>query len=825
MKLTTIIKNWKIALSFIFITLLAACNGSTTETDDSGAVVGENGQLAMALLDINGQVTSTITSGNQLTITVTFKDSQERTVEGQRIDFTSSTGTLSTSSKLTDGSGQASVSFDSSEVSAGVVTITSTTTFNDEALSVESQFEVLGAEVPVVGTPSVAITLKQEGQHTNRIRVGESAQLGVELQDQDDAPISGAVVTFTAELGTLNATSALTNANGLAEVTLTGVEGALGAALATVSVTINEVNHVKALAYEVVEADALDQSTTVLMGYFDDDNNFVDGEIRADIIDEEGNTIIGAGATLGLSVLLVDQDLNRITTPTVIEFASTCVNAGKASIDSQVTTVNGEAQATYQDISCAGAMGNEDSIFATVKVNSADLTANREVTLLPEELGSIEFISATPESIVLKGTGGEGKQETATLTFLVKGELGNPLNQQNVNFSLNTDVGGLALASDVGVTNAQGLVSVKVIAGTVPTVVRVIAKVANSDIATQSDKLTVNTGLPDQDSLTLAFSEFNPEAFNFIKEVTVSAYLADSFNNPVPDGTTVNFTTEGGSIEPSCVTINGTCDVLWNSTHPKPDDHRVTILATAEGHEYFVDANGNNVYDDDDGAAIVMDAADSNAINSGFGRIHGQTQGFFDMQEAWRDDNENNVWDTGELFIDSNSDEVHSKENGQFNGPHCTGTNCAELKFITIRKADILVMSGSAAYYRLTNATNDELLRSNYDDSASNAEITIARGDRASFELVISDSAFQTLPNDTTVTVTSTIGDLIGDTSYIYNNTSRPNLDEPAGFGRVELLFQLENDLTDDADDGEIRVTITTPEGIQTSTSQIINLL
>ena len=69
----------------------------------------------------------------------------------------------------------------------------------------------------------------------------------------------------------------------------------------------------------------------------------------------------------------------------------------------------------------------------------------------------------------------------------------------------------------------------------------------------------ISTGVPDQDSLSIATSIQNPEAWDiFGQEVTVTGYAADQFNNPVPDGIRLAFTTEGGTIDPSCITQNGT---------------------------------------------------------------------------------------------------------------------------------------------------------------------------------------------------------------------------------------------------------------------------
>ena len=51
-------------------------------------------------------------------------------------------------------------------------------------------------------------------------------------------------------------------------------------------------------------------------------------------------------------------------------------------------------------------------------------TANAEIVISGENLGSIEFVSASPDSIVLKGTGGQGKQETSTYWIIFRDKQG-----------------------------------------------------------------------------------------------------------------------------------------------------------------------------------------------------------------------------------------------------------------------------------------------------------------------------------------------------------------------------------------------------------------
>ncbi|WP_440874576.1 Ig-like protein, group 1 [Thalassotalea sp. PLHSN55] len=550
---------------------------------------------------------------------------------------------------------------------------------------------------------------------------------------------------------------------------------------------------------------------TVRLGYFDDSNSFVEGKIKLSLAD---NTV-SAGGTIGLSVTLVDSSNAIVTTPVTVTFSSSCATNGNATLDESVITSNGSASSTFADISCAGTSGNEDVVSASISVNELTISASETITITGERLGSIEFISAEPSNIVLKGSGGVNQQESSTITFLVKSALGNALAQQEVEFTLDSVAGGVSLSKTSGVTNNDGFISTQVASGTVPTTVRVTATASltvdgeTTSIQSQSDLLSINTGLPHQASMSIAADNFNLEAGDYNGETAaITVQLADNFNNPVADGTTVNFTTEGGSIEPSCTTVAGACSVTWTSGDPKPVDHRVTILATAIGHESFVDTNGNNVFDNADGSAI----ADVAFVSSGFGTIADASSGFNDMSEAWRDDNANGSYEVGEVFIDINGNETFDDANGLFNGPQCQGDLCAaaDSRSINIRRAIELVMSGSEAVFSLTNGDGSIVFQSAFE-SSDVADITELASQ--AFLLHFTDSAGQKLPAGTTVEVSFSAGTVSGVTNYTVSNTNSSEVDT--------IAFSLTNGLDDEAELVELNITFTTPKGDVTSLTPI----
>jgi hypothetical protein len=784
-----------------------------------GGVSGENGSdpfgsdpttesftLTLAVLDQQCDAISepSFTAGETLCIQATLKQG-DNLVAGEIVSFSAGLGSLSVESKLTDNNGVAQISINSGSGDVGAAALV--VSVGD--LTSQSNYEFLAADIAVLPVFAIDFTILKNGVAVNRFKANEQVQIQAVISDENAEPVENLIVNFTTGRGSLSTNDALTDDSGTAQVTLTPADIDIGAGVVTALTLVNGEELLASLNFEIQSPDAISEQT-IRIGHFNTDAVFVENEIGISVSDSVGNVEISAGATLGASLAIVDENDQRILTQTPVSFTSICTEDGFATIDQQVNTVNGEAVATYEDISCAGGDGNEDVIVASVVVNNSTLSITRSITILAESVGSINFVSADPTQLVLLGTGGQNSQTISTLIFQVNGTLGNPLAQQNVTFSLNTQTGGLSLFPALGITNSQGQVSARVTSGNVPTSVRVTAEVVTESgisVLTQSDLLAVNTGLPDQNSFTLSADNLNPEA-NSISGQTVGLVtrLADTFNNPVPDGTSVSFTTEGGIIEPSCTTTNGTCGVTWTSANPRTSDHRITILATAIGHETLFDANGNNSYEDSDGGPI------SDNTDSGFGfSVYGET-GFVDHSEAWRDDNEDNIRDAAEIFLDYNDDGDFNGPDKFFNGPQCIpGNTCGgkdadSLGSLHVRKALVLVMSGSRALMDIINTSNSVIF-SNYQ-TASQPDLSIDSGSSLSFMLRFSDSAEQPIASGSQILITSSSGTLSVQVEFVMPSTNRPRASE--------ISFTLSNDEVDPVD-STVSALITSPSGIQST--------
>ncbi len=248
---------------------------------------------------------------------------------------------------------------------------------------------------------------------------------------------------------------------------------------------------------------------------------------------------------------------------------------------------------------CGGGGGGGGSSGQTATQSTGSSSSGSSgTTSSVSKAASISFSSATPDLLVYQG--GEGETQ-AEVKFLVKDALNQPLAGETVTFSLNTTVGGLTLQATQAVTDNSGIATARVISGTVPTPVRVTAVAGK--YSAQSSQLSVSTGLPHQNGFSLSVSSYNPAFYNTDGvSITLTARASDRQGNPVPDGTTVNFVTEGGigTITSKCSMTAGSCNVTLLSSGVRTalvDAGRQTVLAYMQGEESFDDKNSNGVFD------------------------------------------------------------------------------------------------------------------------------------------------------------------------------------------------------------------------------------
>ena len=527
------------------------------------------------------------------------------------------------------------------------------------------------------GLPSMTLTLTELATSAPRTAISFSspAKVNALVRSASGTALAGVVVTFATNstLGVFSPATgtALTDANGLASVILNAA--GLSASGATTVSAAAQVTTTTAVT-------PLSQSLGYSVGA---------ANVSISAVNVQTPSLSAFGTT-GVSVT-VSSSGAPISTPLEVRFSSPCASSGRAALTATATTISGVANATYRDIGCASL----DTVTATI--SGTTISSSGIVTVSAPAVGSIQFVSAQPNAISLRGTGGAGRQETSLVTFRVVDVSGRPVGGRIVDFTLNTNVGGITLTPSSATSDvATGLVVTNVQSGTVSTPVRVTARTVSGTqtLTTQSDQLTISTGVPSQDGFSLSVSALNIEGGERDGATsTVIARLADRYRNPAPDGTVVNFTASGGSIISSCTTAAGACSSTLTSQNFRPANGRVAILAYAIGEETFRDTNGNGWFDT--------------------GELFDQDGNSSDLPEAWLDVNENGVRDATEPFIDFNSNSSYDSGDGRFNGVSCddsvagrsTPGSCGSPRSVHVRGRAVVVFSGSNPRFSSNLAT------------------------------------------------------------------------------------------------------------------------
>ncbi|WP_394174726.1 hypothetical protein [Thalassotalea litorea] len=784
------------------ITLLTACGGESLGDGESTNGNVESGSGPVTTPQGNTTVTididnNYITAATPALVTATVTTDGDA-VAGIVVTFSADLGRFDVESgtALTNDNGVATIGL-TAGATGGASTVVASI---DSGESAAVGFETAGDQVSQI-VVDLSMLDANTGVETSVINATNPGKLVATVIGVSE-PV---IVTFSSNIGEIPIPTAITDENNQAIVDIYAGND-LGAGTVTASLPDGSSGE------QLIVVGA----TELIMG---SGSPFVEGVAQLSL--EQ----ISAGGTTVVSVDIVDADGVPYTLPVDVQFTSNCVNNGLATMTSPVTTSNGKASSTYLAKGCV----NDDPITVSANAGGVNLVASATVNVLAADAGSLEFVSATPENISLQGVGG---QESSTVIFRVLDTNGNPVSNSRINFSLNTDVGGITLDPIFATTNGSGEVQTVVNSGSVATTVRVTASIDGStpSISSQSSLLVVSTGIPDQDSFSLSADILNPEGWTIDgTEVMVTARLADAFNNPVPDGTAVSFTAEGGSIQPSCVTVDGKCSVVWVSQYPRPEGlelsekggipsltpyeqkygGRATIVATAIGEESFPDANGNGRFDDSEVTAFMGTDVSGAA---------------YDLDEAFVDHNEDGVYNPqqggleiggeNEEFIDFNGGGNFDKADGLYNGSLCSvpahaGCNSQD-KSLNVRRDLVLVMSGSTAYHHVTQ-TLDSVDPSDADYDENDNRVVVVGESSGAASMIIADLHNQPMPAGTVVKFTATVGSIVGPDSFVWPSNNKN--------GGREITVAIKGEK--ETKSGSLIVEVTTPAGLTTTISPI----
>lgn len=573
--------------------VLTACGGGGGGGSDGGLIIGGGGDgsggdgsgggtstgaitlTISGMVDANGEPDNVLAGNEVATLTA------EVTENGQPAElvvlFSTTLGRLlQDSAQATDGTASVQIEGDGSP---GAATVTASATLSD-GTAIETSITVqTSADRPTLAL----VDSSGEPAETIELRAAETAEVTAMLTDWDNTPLSGIGVTFTSTALTASEASGQTDANGEVTITLTGTEtaatGELTAAATFGSFTLDD----------SIVANSLGVNT--------DQNN-----LTMSAIDAGSDGVLDGNEKILVSVTVLEDGAAR-------DGISVTFTASGGSLTNASATTG---TASYGQPATAGVARAQlvgDGVAGNVTVTAnATLTNGIAVT----DTQSVQTSAITPTiTLLVKNKADEsvtefGANQELNLEATVVDYDGSVLDAEDAGAPVTFDVGTLGtLVNDTVVTEFEqcpvnNVVKDSTDCATVPftsnatEAVGTFSATATINGIVVSDSLTVtntgqNSGAPDQNSFTItriqdgaAFSTddelaLEGDIFNN-DEATIRVDLADFFNNPVPDGTLVEFTAELGDIATSCETTSGQCEVVYFSADPRaPDNTEVSF--------------------------------------------------------------------------------------------------------------------------------------------------------------------------------------------------------------------------------------------------------
>ncbi|MBL6689924.1 MAG: Ig-like domain-containing protein, partial [Pseudomonadales bacterium] len=554
-------------------------DGSGGDGGDGGSSTGTITLSIDGMVDANGDPDNVL-AGNEvatLTAQVTENGSPAELV----VLFETTIGRLLQSSAQAVG-GTATVEM-AGTGEAGAATVTAKATLSDGSEVTTTLTVQTSSDAPGL----VLLNSAGEEADTVELLAAETAMITAKLTDWDDTPLSGIGVSFAADALTLSSTSGQTNAEGEVTVTLTGTSTAANGAL-TASATFGsfslddsvvanslgvntELNRMTMTAIDAGTDGVLDGNEKILVAV----TVLEDGVAKDGIsvtFSTTGGTLTNASATTGTA------SYGEAATPGVARAQLVGDGiAGNVSVTATATLTNGIA---VQDSKSVQTSAITPIITLLVK-NKAD----ESVT----EFGANQELNLEATVLDYDGSALEPEDAGAPVKFEV-GDLGTLVNDTVVTEFEQCPVNNV-------VKDETDCATVPFTSNAVEAVGTFTASATINGIVI-TDSLTMtntgqNSGAPDQNSFTITrifdggtistdeTLAIEGDIFNNV-ETTVRVDLADFFNNPVPDGTLVEFTAELGDITSSCTTESGQCEVTYVSADPRePDNSEVSFRQLA----------------------------------------------------------------------------------------------------------------------------------------------------------------------------------------------------------------------------------------------------
>ena len=403
----------------------------------------------------------------------------------------------------------------------------------------------LGTQGGTTSTVPAAINVSAS---PNSIEPGAESTVTATVYDSGGKEIQGVEVVFTLEdptMAFLGSNNAYTDGEGKATVTLTA-RTQPGDVVVTAT------------------ASSVEGTETVTI---------IDQDAPASLELSLSKNTIGVTETATVIATVKDQDGEAVDAGVDVSFSLGTSNSGSIT-EKASTNSAGVARATFT----AGKNAGTFTIFAT----SGNTSDNIDITITLAPAASIEFVSATPNVIAIKESGGN---EISTILFTVKDSNGNGVEGEGVLVEMQGPGGGESInASGTPSTSANfisttdgGTATVLLQSGFVAGPVTISASLYTGDPedydpddqtgidinfpktqTVHSSVVSIGGGVPSAKRFSIAAETLNLPGLDINNVPTeITAYFADRFGNVnVLEGTAVSFASETGlAVESGTVTL------------------------------------------------------------------------------------------------------------------------------------------------------------------------------------------------------------------------------------------------------------------------------
>jgi hypothetical protein len=389
--------------SLFLMALVTACGGGGGDAGTPGFGSGSGGGTgvtpatgkASLLVSIS---TTTVSSTAPGTVTAAVRDASGLALSGQVVSFSTvgGLGSFNVGTALTDSAGVATVQLSPASPSANgadLVVARSAVTGGDVSGTIG--FQVTAVTAPVVGTPSLVMTLS-----STSVTAAAPATVLATVKDAAGNPLANQVVKFSSvdPIGSFNPSSALTDASGSVSVKLTpsGLS-TNGAALAVAVATVSGVQLTSTAGFTATSSGAIGAGSPSLALSL-------------------SNSIVTTAVPVN-AIAVVRDGAGAAVAGQVVKF-KTVDGLGTFAVSSALTDSTGTASAALS--AAAAGQSGADQVVVTTSVNGTALQATQGFQLTATNATISGFTS--DKAVLLP-------YEQANLTVNVAGSLpGTPVN-------------------------------------------------------------------------------------------------------------------------------------------------------------------------------------------------------------------------------------------------------------------------------------------------------------------------------------------------------------------------------------------------------------